>query len=189
MFQVFYQLISELRKNTRLRIGIWLIMAILIGYAATFLNNHKVQLENNYKNALTRLSQLQNIADQTQWAKRSIQVQELHTQLKARLWEANTKGLAQAIFQSWFQEEIYFAQISKPALNVEAALEVPKSSLWQVSARLNGAFIPKRLHQLLLEIAKSPRIIVIERLEIRKSPTPRFTLIIKAYFQESTTSS
>jgi hypothetical protein len=186
MPQALSQLLIEMRKNTRLRFGLWFIIAILITYVILVLNDYQVELKRDYQNALTRLNQLQALAQQTQWPERALQVQDLRTQLEARLWQANTKGLAQAIFQSWLQEEMFFAQVKQPRLKVENAVEVPKNpNLWRVSAELKGIFVQKRFYSLLLEIAKSPRTIVTERLDIRQSSPPRFTLVLVAYFKKN----
>lgn len=186
MSQVLSQLLTELRKNTRLRIGLWFIITIMMTYIMLVLNDYHVQLKRDYHNVATRLNQLQGIAQQTQWPERAIQVQELRTQLEARLWQANTKGLAQAIFQSWLQEEMFFAQIKQSRLQVETAVEVPQNpKLWRVSAELKGIFVQKRFYSFLLEIAKSPRTIVTERLEIHQSSPPRFSLVLTAYFKKN----
>jgi len=186
MPQVLSQLLTELRKNTRLRFGLWFIIAIMMIYIILVFNDYHAQLKQDYHTALTRLNQLQSLAQQTQWTERAVQVQDLRTQLEARLWQANTKGLAQAIFQSWLQEEVFFAQIEQPRLQVETAVEVPKNpNLWRVSAEVKGLFVQKRFYSLLLEIAKSPRTIVTERLDIRESSPPRFTLVLTAYFKRN----
>jgi hypothetical protein len=186
MSQVLSQFVTELRKNTRLRFGLWFIIAIIMTYSILVLNDYHVQLKQDYHTALTRLNKLQGLAKQTLWPERAVQVQDLRTQLEARLWQANTKGLAQAIFQSWLQEEVFFAQIKQSRLQVETAIEVPKNpNLWYVSAEVKGIFVQKRFYSLLLEIAKSPRTIVTERLDIRQSSPPRFTLILKAYFKRN----
>ena len=178
-------LITELRRNTRLRVGVWAIVAIILTYTVMVVNDYHKQLQADYDKALAHLNQLQSIAKQTQWAERASKAQELRTQLAARLWQADTKGLAQAIFQTWLQEEIFFARIEKPQLHVEEAVDVAKyPQFWQVTAKLKGAFVPKRLISLLSAIAKHPQLVVTERLNIRhhrKKPT--FIFIVSAYFQ------
>jgi len=179
-------LISELRRNNRLRVGLWAIFAILLTYMVLVLNDYHKQLQDDHAKAQARLNQLQTIAKQTQWTERANQAKELRTQLTARLWQADTKGLAQAIFQTWLQEEIFFAKIGKPILNVKEAVNVPKYPLWQVTAKLKAPFVPKGLFSLLREIAKNPRLTVTERLEIRHHVRkPTFTLVVSAYFQGS----
>ena len=70
-------------------------------------------------------------------------------------------------------------------MHVEEAVDVPKSSqFWQVTAKLRGAFVPKRLFSLLTAIAKNPQLVVTERLTVRqRSKKSKFVLIVSAYFQ------
>ena len=178
-------LITELRRNTRLRVGVWAIVTILLTYTVMVINDYHKQLKKDYDKALASLNQLQSIAQQTQWAERASGAQELRTQLAARLWQANTKGLAQAMFQTWIQEEIFFAKVEKPILVVGDAMDVPKyPQFWRVTAKLTGAFVPKRLFALLAEIAKNPRLAVTERLDIRHhQKRPKFIMVVSAYFK------
>jgi len=178
------QLLKELRKNTRLRLGIWLIIAILMGYAFTLVDDYHAKLVQNYNGALSQLRQLQTIALQTQWDDRALQANQLRTHLEAQLWQAETKGLAQAVFQTWLQQKIQQAHIQSPGVRIDAMVEVPHfPDLWQVSAMVIADFVPENLQSLLLEIAKNPRLVVTERLDIHKAGKLKFTLIIRAYFK------
>ncbi len=180
---MFQSLLSELRQNFRLRLGVWVILALTMSYVVLVLNDYRKHLQQDYQEALTRLHQLHLIAKQTQWSQRAKQAQELRGQLEARLWQANSKGLAQAMIQSWLQEEVYFARIEEPRSQVETAQVVPKHpQLWQVTAKLDGIFVPKRLQSLLSTIGQSRQLVIIERLDIRYSNTSRFTLVFSAYF-------
>ena len=185
----FSTLIIELRQNTRLRVGIWLIVALLLSYLTLLFNDYNAQIKQDYHNALTRFNQLQTLSQQTFWLERANQAQTLRTQLETRLWQADTKGLAQATFQKWLKTQADRATLENVRLQVEPALDVPHHShLWQVTARLQARFTPNSLNMLLLAIAKQLQLTVIERLEVRQNQ-PRITVIIHAYFQAPITSS
>jgi len=170
----------ELRQNVRLRMGISLVAALLLSYGAVFLNNYRGQWQQNYHDALQQLQQLRTVATQSQWVTRATQVRQLKSKLEARLWRADTKGLAQAMFQSWLQDEVYFAQFENPRLEMQTPLEVPKyPHLWQVTARLNASFVPKKLHQFLSVLLQHPQLVVIETLEVHFT---KVNLTVSAYF-------
>lgn len=184
-------LLIELRRNTRLRIGLGLIVAILLSYASLWLNDYEKQLKNDYQSVISHLNRLQAIASQTQWDRRAAQVHQLRTQLEAQLWRANSKGLAQATFQEWLNTRIKQVQFEgNVRLKVDVAREVSQyPHLWQVTAQLEANFEPKKLNALLLAIAKNPKWIVTERLDIRQTRShAQFILIVTAYFQGATTS-
>ena len=191
MSKTFSSLSTELRKNTRLRAGLWLIVAISISYLVLLLNDYQVKLQQEHQSASTRLNQLQTITSQTQWLERAAQAQALRSQLQVKFWQANTQGLAQATFQKWLDTEMKRAKMIKKAyLRIKSVLEMPNdTNAWKVTARIDAPFTQRSLNRLLFAIAQHPLFIVTERLEIRHSRTPRFTLIVSAYFKAPVVSS
>ncbi len=191
MSKTFSSLSTELRKNTRLRAGLWLIVAISISYVVLLLNDYQVKLQQEHQSASTRLNQLQTITSQTQWLERAAQAQALRSQLQVKFWQANTQGLAQATFQKWLDTEMKRAKMIKKAyLRIKSVLEMPNdTNAWKVTARIDAPFTQRSLNRLLFAIAQHPLFIVTERLEIRHSRTPRFTLIVSAYFKAPVVSS
>lgn len=181
----FITLLDELRKNTRLRLGIWLIVAILIIYTITLANDEQKRWQQEYHTAATRLTQLQQLLQQTQWNQHANQAKSLIEQLEAKLWQAETQGLAQASFQKWLNDKIQAAKIENTNLQIEPALLLTTpENIWRVTARLQGNFVAKQLDSLLLSIATNPQMIILENVEIRgKAYQPKFSLIIHAYFQ------
>lgn len=186
MFENIIAILSkELKANLRLRIGLWLILALLIGYFAILLNDYQIQLEQDYRKALERLQHLQTVAQQTQWAERTVQAKEIRSQLEASLWQASTKGLAQATFQQWLNTQLERNKVENAYTQVKPALEVSQQeNLWVVSAQIDAKFSPRPLEQFLLTIARYPLLIVTEQLEIRRlGKLSNFKLMISAYFQ------
>jgi len=136
MSKTFSSLSTELRKNTRLRAGLWLIVAISISYLVLLLNDYQVKLQQEHQSASTRLNQLQTITSQTQWLERAAQAQALRSQLQVKFWQANTQGLAQATFQKWLDTEMKRAKLIKKAyLRIKSVLEMPNdTNAWKVTA-------------------------------------------------------
>jgi hypothetical protein len=183
--KTFFSFLTEIRKNTRLRVGLWFILGLLLSYVALLLNDYQVQLQQTHQDAINRLIQLQDIANQTQWLERAPKARALRTQLDVKFWQANTQGLAQATFQKWLNTQVNQAKMEKAHVRIQSTLELSRmSNVWKITARLDASFTPDSLHKLLLAMAKYPQFIVTERLEIRnKNRVARFTLIVSAYFQ------
>ena len=115
---------------------------------------------------------------------RATEARAMRVQIEDKLWTATTKGLAQANLQAWLDSQLKSATIAEARLKVEAALDVPKyANLWQVTAQIEGVFTPASLELFLLRMGEHPQWLVIDRLEIHHTQSPRFTLIIIAYFQ------
>ena len=183
--KTFSLLVTELRKNTRLRAGLWFIIGLLLSYIILLLNDYQGTLQQAHQNAIKRLNQLQSVAHQTQWLERASQAKALRTQLEVKFWHANTQGLAQATFQKWLDTQVNSAKMEKANLRIQSTFALPKQpNIWKITARLDASFTRQSLHQLLLAMAKHPQFIVTERLQIRnQNRIARFTLIVSAYFQ------
>lgn len=179
-------LIGELHRNSRLRLGLWLIGLILAGYGLFALDDQRRASQAELEQAREHLAKIQTIARQQDWPNRAEAAAELRQTLEAKLWTATSKGLAQANFQAWLSEQTKQSGLVNTRLAVENTVPVPgRPSLWRVGARLEGDFRQPALDQLLLALAREPRLIQIERLEIRKTTQSRFSLVVSGYFQAS----
>ncbi len=189
MFKFFIPLISELRNNTRLRLGVWFIIGLLFSYSIMLLNDYQIKKQQSYNAVVERLSQLKTIANQSQWTDRAIEIQQVREQSQSKLWQANTKGLAQATFQQWLR--IVSKQMDIKRLQVDPALDIPKyTDMWQVTAKLRGQFDKQSLIELLLKIATHPSIVVTEMLDVYESKDQlKFVIILKSYFRKVPNSS
>lgn len=186
MSQAFSQLLTELRQNTRLRLGLWAIIVILLSYTSLWLKDYNAKIQQEHREAITQLNRLQAVANQTQWTQRSSKAQRLLNQLEAQLWQAETRGLAQAVFQKWMNTQITQIKIEgRTILTVKPAVDVKLiKNLWQVTADLSANVEPHKVIALIAAIAKHPQLTVIERLNITKiKQNTRFSLLVTAYFQ------
>ncbi|MEN9460212.1 MAG: hypothetical protein RIS84_232 [Pseudomonadota bacterium] len=180
----FDKLLEELRNNTRLRLGIWLILAIVLGYSLLVMDDYRKQLATEHQTLAERLDKLETLVKQTVWTERATAAHALQVQVESKLWVANSKGLAQANVQAWLDSQLKVLKVAEPRLKVEAAVENSQHrNLWQVSGQIDGIFTPASMEQFLLNIATHPQWILVERLEIRQGQPSRFTMVVTAYFQ------
>lgn len=177
-------LLNELRSNTRLRLGIWLIILILLIYGLLLLDDYKHKLIEQYADSEQQLLKLQSVAQQKHWEKRLQETSTLRIELENKLWRASSQGLARADFQAWLSIAIRHASLEKTRLKVED-IEVLTGTptLWKVSAQIDGFFVAEPIAALLREIAKNPQLIVVEHLDIPPQGSRRFSLQVSAYFQ------
>ncbi|OUD15435.1 hypothetical protein [Thioflexithrix psekupsensis] len=177
-------LLTEIRNNDRLRWGIWAIFAISASYGLLRLGDWRVELENDYQAAARRWEQVQQIVAQPEWPRRAQQAREQYTQLQARLWQANSEGLAQASFQSWLDGKAKQVGLQNHTVRADPATTLEKVNVWQIKAQLDAEFHPERLFDLLLLLAESPQWVVVERLDISQTTrSTRLQLIVVAFFQ------
>lgn len=177
------ELLQEIRKNTRLRLGLWAIMAIIGVYWLLVLGEYDTKLQLEYQAELANLARLRDVTSQAEWLDRVELARSAQINLESKLWTAATKGLAQADFQAWLGGQVAGARIREPRMNVEEARDV-QPQLWLVIARLEGIFEPETMERLLLNLAQHPKWVVVDSLVIQPSNRDmRFTLVMHIYFQ------
>ncbi len=178
-------LLSELKQNTRLRVGVWLILAILASYGLMLLDERRQSLVEEYASKQTHLARLQGVVSQTQWSERMRQINQMKIFFEEKFWRANTKGLAEADVQSWLDLRTKHAKLENPRVKVENAVEMPKlTGLWMVSAEVMADFSPATFQQFLY-ILYFNKWVVIERVNASNiGSKPRFSLSLRVYFQK-----
>ena len=183
------ELLQELKKNTRLRIGLWLILAIVAFYSLLLLNDYKLDLQGQYQAKVAHLARLQDVTSQAEWIERAELAKSAKIILEEKLWIAASKGLAQADFQAWLGGQVNAAKIKEPQIQVEEAKDAPQqTNIWLVNAKLDGIFEPEAIDRLFLNFAQHQKWIVVDSFEVRQSNRkPRFTLLMSVYFQATTT--
>jgi len=176
-------LISELKQNTRLRIGVWLILAILAGYGLMLLDEERQSLAKEHESKLGHLTRLKGVVSQTQWTQRIQQINQVKVFFEEKLWRANTKGLAEADVQSWL--DFRTKKLENSRVKVENAVDMDnQSNLWMVSADVRADFTPKAFQQLLYNLYFN-QWLVVERSNVsNKGNKPRFSVGVRVYFQK-----
>src|SRR5260370_33584569 len=102
------------------------------------------------------------------WQGRREEAQLARNQAEARLWEAETDGLAQANFQSWLLDEAKQAGVAGGEMGsrLDANPHNPLE-LGRVSAQVSGGFGGAGVVKLMPTIATHERLVLIERLAIQ----------------------
>jgi hypothetical protein len=176
--------LQELRTNVRLRLGLWLIAAIIGLYGILTLDDYRKKLIKDYQSQSNHFMQLQSVINETQWGARVEQIRALKIPLEEKLWKATSKGLAQANLQTWLDMQAKAAKLEIHRLTVEEPIETKeKPALWQVSAQMDGVFVSQGLETLLQIFSQHSQWVIIDRLDIQAPPNGRFTLVVTVYFQ------
>lgn len=182
--------LQELRTNVRLRLGLWLIAAIVGLYGILTLDDYRKKLVKDYQGQANHLMQLQSVINETQWGARIEQIRALKIPLEEKLWKTTSKGLAQASLQTWLDMQAKTAKLEIHRLTVEEPIETKeKPVLWQVSAQMEGVFVSQGLETLLQTLSQHPQWVIVDRLDIQAPPNGRFTLVVTVYFQVPVTTS
>lgn len=193
-------IIAAINANSRLRLGLWLIVGIAWLYGLLLLREGTQHAAVEHQALARKVARVVAQAGQTEWPERIESAQALQLQMESRLWRESTLGLAQAAFQDWLNLAVQQANLTRSAVSVAAQEESasekktvsatetsPNSDIWKVSAKLSFDFTPKTLYALMGRLATHDKQIVIETLVIRGSPAPRAEMLLVAYFQKPAT--
>jgi len=175
---------DEWRQNPRLRMGGWLILIIMMAYAIMRLSDLEDAIKNDYQRKARHLDELKALTQQKEWINRADAAKALIVQMEGRLWRANSRGLAQANVQIWVDNLLKEKHITEARTQVEPARDITGyKGIWQVSAKIDAAFNPRQLADLLYTVESHQQLVVVEQLDAILNEMPRFTLVMKFYFQ------
>lgn len=175
--------VREWRTNLRLRVGGWLILALLLLYISLLVSDQRQAMEDDYRQTAGRLGHLEALARQSEWPERTEAARALCVQLEGRMWRAEGRGMALAVLQNWIFGLLKTAAMNDSRVNVEPATDIAGvEQVWQVAVRIEGSFDAEKMTTLLDLIETHPQMTEIDGLEITTGTQGRFTLVLKAYF-------
>ncbi|MGB8842579.1 MAG: GspMb/PilO family protein [Aliidongia sp.] len=172
----------ETEKNPRIHLGLLAILAILLlGLWFEIQDSHShadIQIAADAQ----QLAMLHRLAGQTEWKGRSDSVQRLRVQLESRLWEAESDGLAQVNFQELLGKLAKSAELPRTDVHVEIVSSTATTQTYrQMSATVTGPFAATAMQKFLASLESDGHMMVVDRLRIEATPTPRFEMLVSTY--------
>ena len=177
------ELVRQWQDTLLLRVGAMIILLIIFFLCLDSLTNYKAEIEQDYISTEKRYQKLQHIAQQ-QWGEKAEQTRASLIEFEQNLWQAETKGFAQAKIQSWLNRKI---KIKGLKTNVSSAIELTETSqLWQVETEIKGVMNWQELIKLLGIIELNPHNMLINTLTIQTSRNLlRIEIKLTSIFQAS----
>jgi len=177
------ELIQEIRRNPRLRLGAWAILLILLSYAAMFGDDLLAKQRQEYIAATKQLSERQALLEQGYWKERLATANERLAQWYGMLWSAETEGIASASFLAWLKRKCEEAGLADSAIQMLPVTEVMIGRpLWKVSAEVKGGMELKKLEALLRELDTAAPLALVEKLKMRKVSRFTYEMVVTGYF-------
>jgi hypothetical protein len=174
---------QEVAANTRLRVGIWAILLIVIFYGLLLQADRVSEEINAYNNQATRLEKILAIQNQEGWQTILEQEKKTTETLQTFLWQADTLGIAQASLQRALNDLLTNLKFRNIRLKFGVAKPLEGAQdVWQVQAQINAHYRKGDEVRLLHDLAAHPNKLVVDRLELH-SRGPRMLLQVSAYFK------
>ena len=176
---------AELAANPRLRLGIWVIVAILAGYLAFVAQAERVDAASAaFASADAALTRGRDLLDRQDWSERLAASRAVEADLQDRFWQAPNQGLAQARLRAAVDDLTAGLALGLPRVDLGASRAVADApGLWQVQARLVGQAVGPAALRLLQRMASHPQKLVVERLDLTRRPgSMRVEILLSGYF-------
>ena len=179
--------VQEWNANPRLRLGGYVIAALLAIYLVFVLNDWRKALHEQYQQRTLQLYKMAALSGQEHWLARAEQARTLRKALEAQIPSAASVGLAQAEVQTSVQDLLRaFGQ----GLSVEtspAAQLAERPGIWRLPVVLRGPLSATQLIEILRRIESGDRLVLVEQIAFDNQQRPNATLTTVAYYRIATT--
>ncbi|MCY3597062.1 MAG: hypothetical protein OXG71_06440 [Rhodospirillales bacterium] len=176
---------AELGDNPRLRLGVWVIVAILAGYFAFVVQADRVDVSaTEFATADARLTRGRDLLARQDWAERLSAARAMEADLGAKFWRAPNEGLAQASLRAAVDGFTARLALAEPRVDLGSSRPVADADgLWRVQVRIVGRGVGPSTLRLLHRVASHPQKLVVERLDLtRDRGSMRLEVLLSAYF-------
>jgi hypothetical protein len=191
-FQYFRRHVSqEMISNERLilLLGAGAVLVVLSGLYGFW--SLSARMGEQLTTSKTALARLQAEATGDAWPKRVETSRALKTQLRVRLWDAPTPGLAEASFENWLRTrfsryggEPQQIQITRsPAGNRGGQPNATLAGVQRMTAKVLAPFDQTAVMDVLADAAESDKLIVVDRLIVRAGTNSRIEMDVSTFIQ------
>jgi len=174
--------LMELRVNRRTMAGLLVILVLIAGEGFLLLRDATGRAQVAYAQQLVRLQRVAAIAQEREWPQREAASASLRAAFEARLWTAESDGVARADLQDWITGMA--RDIALPSIDVRIEATAPKSlppELRRISATMTAQPSETALIALLDRVARAPHLLVVDRLDLKQQPNPYLELVLTSY--------
>lgn len=179
---------DEWAASLRLRIGIWLVLAIVWFYGLLLLNNAITASKAAWQSAETKLMRVQSVSNSGDWPSRALEMRAALAEFEGLLWRESSVGVAQAAIQEHLARSLANAGLNSRQVRVSVAEPLPSPDTAdllvlraQVSVDFRAEAFNNWLGGLARDIAQRKPALVVESVSIRSAPAPLAELELAAY--------
>lgn len=173
---------SQLNSDTRLRIGVWLILLMLILQPIWFLQDYRAEKSAGLENLLVQEAKIRRTTSENLWQERAALSSQKLADLEQKISTASSLGVAKATLQSQISSLLDEVGAAGSRIDLQDPSETQISGIYRVSASIQLGLEQNRLFQLLESLENNQKGLVIERLEVSELRSGRALLFITAYF-------
>lgn len=178
----------EAEANPRVYWGLWAIAAVVALYLVVLVAGWAGRAETALIADKQRLVDLRTTANDAVWLERREQSETLRTTLAARLWTAETEGIAAASFEDWLRSNAQVNGLGQPQIriaNTQAGRveDLGLPGVRRLTAQMTTLLEPRALTGFLTALGMSERLVVVDRLRVLPEPANRIEFELSIYVQ------
>lgn len=176
---------SQLAGNSRLRIGLWIVATVLALQCIWLIQDGRKALRDDIQRSTQQLSRVEQLLREKDWTQRRDTVRQQLVESEAQIWNAPSRGVAQATLQAWLDEQARGAGLDEVKVRVEIARPEDRAAdLLTVGAEMDGRFNANALIQFLSVLSRHPQRVIVERLDVIDGQrSPRFAMTVRVWFR------
>jgi hypothetical protein len=173
---------AELQTNRRAATGVLLIGTLIAGYGLLSLTDVTERLSSFGAREHLRLQRIVEIGQERDWPERVAVSAQLRQALEARLWTAESEGVARADIQDWISG--VGREVGLPTLDIRIELTKPAAlppAFRQITATITAQPVEEAVTAMLDRIGRAPHLIVVDRLNLKQQPAPFLEMVLVGY--------
>ena len=173
---------SEFAVNGRLRLGVWVILAVVLFYLALIQSDRFAEAYDAYAADAGRLARAESLLQREDWPQLLEAERAANQALEGAFWQADTQGLAQAQLQAALGGIASGLKLRDVRIQPGLIQPVPEvAGVWRVQAQFSAGHDSGTQLQVLHALATHPQKLVIDRLDMVQGRA-RLVTIVSAYF-------
>ena len=177
---------DEFRTNGKVRLGIWLIVAILVLYMILLLQDVNTDLRHKCAAQLEKRARLEAIADEHIWKKRAKSAKKAYVDELKYFPVIQSEGLARAGVENQVSAMLSRIGVRNSRLQMDQFNALASHpGIRQLPIRIEGVFAPVALLRLLYALQRLHQRGEVMQLTIARGSNSRFELVYALYFRQS----
>ena len=178
---------TELAENTRLRLGLWSVLFLVVFYTALLQSDRLDDAYREHALEADRLARVQATLTSGDWQAWLTAEQEANAELAERFWRAQTPGLAQANVQAAVSEIADGLELRNLRIRPGVSQAVPDApGIWRVQMQFTASYRRGVELEVLHRLATYPRKLAVDRLDLSRN-NDRLRVLLSAYFLDVVT--
>ena len=179
------RLAAELKENFRLRLGVWMILVILLTWVSLVWSDANRAMYDTTRVLEREWLSLSEMESAGVWQSRLQEMEQAAASESAKIWSADSAGLAQAKVQATLGSLLLRDEFVNQSIKAGIPQPLPDlDGVYRLRVRVGTSFTPQQLRDSLLRLSRQVPHLEVDQLELRRNGVRwNAELVLSAYFR------